>query len=121
MPYKMQKLEEGIRAAVSFIDAINKQDSVLLESLLDDFCILETCYKDEIYKGYNAVKNYYESFFLQYPDQIITVKEIHNMGKKILFYCMIESEEDHYVQTACMIYIEVQKGKLIYINLFSKK
>lgn len=84
----MQKLEEGIRAAVSFIDAINKQDPVLLESLLDDYCVLQTWCKDEVLNGKKAVCGYYSSYFVQYPRLSITVKEIHNMEKNVYYYAV---------------------------------
>lgn len=113
MPYKMQKLEEGIRAAVSFIDAVNKQDAVLLESLLDDSCVLQTWCKDEILKGKKTVCGYYSTYFLQYPRLSIAVKEIHNMGKKCILLCSIHNEYPDSLNIPCMMFFEVRNAKII--------
>lgn len=120
MPYKMQKLEEGIRAAVSFIDAVNKQDPVLLESLLDDYCILQTWCKDEVVNGKKAVCGYYSSYFVQYPRLSITVKEIHNMGKKCILLCSIHNEDSDSSNIPGMMFFEVRNTKIIGMNFFAK-
>jgi len=120
MPYKMQKLEEGIRAAASFIDAVNKKDAVLLESLLDDHCVLQTWCKDEIVNGKKAVCGYYSTNFLQNPRLSITVKEIHNMGKKCILLCSIHNEDSDSLNIPGMMFFEVRNAKIISMNFFTK-
>lgn len=120
MPYKMQKLEEGIRGAVSFIDAIHKKDIALMALILDDSCVLHTWNKDEVIQGKELILKYYEHFFTAHPEVQVKVKEIHNMGKKCFIEAKIDFQSVDKPANSCILFFEVKNTKLTHISLYTK-
>ncbi len=120
MPYKMEKIEQGIRAASNFIDGFNTKNIEVLMSQISSSCTLEAAGEKDVYYGSERILHYYTTHFSENPQVKIKVKEIHNMGKKIIMECLLGIDDALSCKTPSMIFFEVMYGKIIRISQYIK-
>ena len=82
-PIRMSKLESGVRVVIEFNEAFNRHDVAGMMQLMSDDCLFENtdpAPDGTVYKGKEAVTQFWQDFFRESPQAHIEIEEIFGMG-----------------------------------------
>jgi hypothetical protein len=119
----MSKIEESVRTALQFFDAINSKNISHLTPIIDDKCIFDDLWENTPKcNDKNEIINYLTQQFQSINSRKITVIEANNFGHK----CIIKFELANNVVTDkkesnCIGLFEVYSGLIKSISLYTKK
>ena len=88
-PARMSKVEASIRIALEFNEALNRHDVPGMMKLMSDDCIFENTNPapdGTVYKGREAVTQFWQDFFRESPNAHIEVEEAFGFGNR----CVIQ-------------------------------
>jgi len=89
----MSKLESGVRLVIEFNEAFNRHDVARMMQLMSDDCLFENtdpAPDGMVYKGKEAVTQFWQDFFRESPQAHIEVEEIFGLG----FRCVMRWKYD---------------------------
>ena len=92
-PIRMSKLESGVRLVIEFNEAFNRHDVARMMQLMSDDCLFENtdpAPDGTVYKGKEAVTQFWQDFFRESPQAHIEVEEIFGLG----FRCVMRWKYD---------------------------
>ncbi len=92
-PIRMSKLESGMRVVIEFNEAFNRHDVAGMMQLMSDDCVFENtdpAPDGTVYKGKEAVTQFWQKFFHELPQAHIEIEEIFGMG----FRCIMRWKYD---------------------------
>jgi len=81
----LAKIEAAMRVVLAFNEAFNRHDVPAMMEKMSDDCLFENTYPapdGTAYKGKEAVRRFWEEFFVQSPQARIEVEEIFGMGER---------------------------------------
>jgi predicted SnoaL-like aldol condensation-catalyzing enzyme len=84
----MSKIEEATRVVLAFNEAFNRHDVAGMMELMGDDCVFENTAPapdGAVYKGKEAVTQFWQDFFRESPQAHIEIEEIFGMG----FHCVM--------------------------------
>ena len=87
-PTRMSKIEGGTRVVLAFNEAFNRHDVAGMLELMSDDCVFENTAPapdGTMYKGKEAVTQFWQDFFRESPQAHIEIEEIFGMG----FHCVM--------------------------------
>jgi predicted SnoaL-like aldol condensation-catalyzing enzyme len=82
-PIRMEKIEAALRVVIKFNDAFNQHDVAGMMQLMTADCIFENTAPapdGTVYKGREAVTQFWERFFEESPQAHIDIEEIFGLG-----------------------------------------
>jgi predicted SnoaL-like aldol condensation-catalyzing enzyme len=82
-PIRMARLESGVRAVIDFNEAFNRHDVAAMMQLMTDDCVFENTSPapdGTVYKGKEAVTQFWQDFFRESPNAHIKIEEIFGLG-----------------------------------------
>jgi ketosteroid isomerase-like protein len=82
-PIRMSKIESGVRTVLEFNEAFNRHDVMGMMKHMSDDCVFEDTNPapdGTVYKGKEAVTQYWQAFFRESPQAHIEIEEISGMG-----------------------------------------
>jgi len=82
-PARMSRLDTSIRVVIDFNEAFNQHDIKAMMELMSDDCIFENTNPapdGTIFKGKEAVTQFWESFFRDSPHAHIEIEEIFSLS-----------------------------------------
>ena len=82
-PIRMSRLESAIRIVLEFNEAFNRHDVAGMMQLMSDDCVFENTNPapdGSLYKGKEAVTQFWQDFFHASPQAHITIEEIFGLG-----------------------------------------
>jgi len=82
-PTRMSRIETAIRVVLEFNEAFNRHDVAGMMQLMSDDCIFENTNPapdGSVFKGKEAVTQYWQGFFLNSPQAHIEIEEIFSLG-----------------------------------------
>ncbi|HTP02071.1 MAG TPA: nuclear transport factor 2 family protein [Anaerolineales bacterium] len=97
-PARMSKFEAGIRMVIQFNEAFNRHDVPGMMALMTDDCVFENTEPapdGTLYKGKEAVTQFWEEFFRQAPEAHIEIEEIFSAGLRCVMRWRYEWGEGH--------------------------
>jgi len=86
-PTRMSKLESGIRIVLEFNEAFNRHDVAGMMQLMSEDCVFENTSPSpdgEVFKGKNAVTQFWDGFFRESPQAHIDIEEIFGFGRRCI-------------------------------------
>lgn len=87
-PARMARLEAGVRTVIAFNEAFNQHDVAGMMAFMSDDCVFENTSPapdGTIYKGKEAVTQFWQDFFRESPHARIEIEEIFGLG----FHCVM--------------------------------
>lgn len=87
-PARMSKIEEGTRVVLAFNEAFNRHDVTGMMELMSEDCLFENTVPapdGTVYKGKEAVTQFWQEFFRESPQAHIEIEEVFGMG----FHCVM--------------------------------
>jgi predicted SnoaL-like aldol condensation-catalyzing enzyme len=84
----MSKFETAIRIVIDFNEAFNRHDTAGMMQLMSDDCVFENTSPapdGTVYKGKEAVTQFWQEFFRESPQAHIEIEEIFSLG----FHCVM--------------------------------
>ena len=102
-PIRMSKIEAGMRVVIEFKEAINRHDLAGMMSLMSDDCIFENTTPapdGAVYKGVEAITQFWQDFFRQSPQAYIQGEEVFGFGERCVMrwrysWVDVEGEKGH--------------------------
>ena len=82
-PAHLSKLESGVRAVLAFNEAFNRHDVDGMMALMSEDCLFENtdpAPDGTVYKGKEAVSQFWQDFFRESPSAHIEIDEIFGLG-----------------------------------------
>ena len=82
-PTRMGKLESAVRTVLAFNEAFNRHDVDGMMALMSDDCLFENTSPapdGAVYTGKEAVRQFWQEFFLQSPQAHIKIEDIKGFG-----------------------------------------
>jgi ketosteroid isomerase-like protein len=82
-PARMAKVESAMRLVLAFNDAFNQHDVEGMMKLMSDDCVFENTAPapdGTVYKGKDAVTQFWRDFFRESPSAHIEIEEIFGLG-----------------------------------------
>jgi hypothetical protein len=82
---KMSKIETAMRVVLEFNEAFNRHDVAGMMRLMSEDCVFESPEPGPdgtVYSGWEAVKGYWERFFMASPQAHIEIEEIFGLGMR---------------------------------------
>jgi len=82
-PARMAKVESGMRLVLAFNDAFNQHDVDGMMKLMSEDCVFENTAPapdGTVYKGKDAVTQFWRDFFRESPSAHIEIEEIFGLG-----------------------------------------
>ncbi len=82
-PVRMSRLESAVRVVLQFNEAFNRHDVASMMQLMSDDCVFENTAPapdGTVYKGKEAVTQFWQDFFRESPQAHITIEEIFGLG-----------------------------------------
>jgi len=82
-PTRMSKIESATRIVLSFNEAFNRHNVEEMMALMSDDCVFENTAPapdGNVYKGKEAVMQFWQEFFRESPQARIEIEEIFGMG-----------------------------------------
>jgi predicted SnoaL-like aldol condensation-catalyzing enzyme len=82
-PIRMSKFETAIRIVINFNEAFNRHDVAGMMQLMSDDCVFENTSPapdGTLYKGKEAVTQFWQDFFHESPQAYIEIEEIFSLG-----------------------------------------
>ncbi|MFZ1042928.1 MAG: nuclear transport factor 2 family protein [Anaerolineales bacterium] len=99
-PIRISKLESGMRVVLEFNEAFNRHDAAGMMQLMSDECLFENTSPAPpdgiVYKGKEAVTQFWQDFFRESPQAHIETEEISGMGFRCVMrwkYDWVDTEE----------------------------
>jgi nuclear transport factor 2 (NTF2) superfamily protein len=92
-PIRMSKLESGVRVVIEFNEAFNRRDVAGMMQLMSDDCLFENtdpAPDGTVYKGKEAVTQFWQDFFRESLQARIEIEEIFGLG----FRCIMRWRYD---------------------------
>ena len=86
-PIRMSRLESAVRVVLEFNEAFNRHDVAGMMQLMSDDCIFENSTPTPdgtLYKGKDAVTQFWQKFFHDTPEAHIEIEEIFGMGMRCI-------------------------------------
>ncbi len=80
---KMAKIEAAMRVTLAFNDALNRHDVPAMMALMSEDCVFENTSPapdGTVYRGKEAVAQFWQEFFRAAPQARIQVEEIFGLG-----------------------------------------
>jgi steroid delta-isomerase-like uncharacterized protein len=112
-PVRMSKLESGMRMVIEFNEAFNRHDVAGMMQLMSDDCLFENtdpAPDGKVYKGKDAVTQFWQDFFRESPQAHIEIEEIFGLG----FRCIMRWKYD-------WVDAEGKKGHVRGVDVFKLK
>lgn len=84
---KMARVESAARAALQFVQALNRHDVQAMMQLLSDDCVLEASgpFPDgALISGKEAVTQFWQAFFQHLPSAHFDIEEIYGLGLRCI-------------------------------------
>jgi predicted SnoaL-like aldol condensation-catalyzing enzyme len=97
-PARMSKLEAGIRMVIQFNEALNRHDVAGMMQLMTDDCLFENtdpAPDGAVYKGKEAVTQFWQDFFRDSPNAHIEIEEIFGVGLRCVMRWRYEWGDGH--------------------------
>ncbi len=82
-PVRMRRLESGVRTVIAFIEAFNHRDLAGMLLLISEECVFEAP-SGTIFKGKNAIAQYWQDFLARSPDAHFKIEETIGFGLRCL-------------------------------------
>jgi len=82
-PTRMSKIESATRVVLAFNEAFNRHDVESMMKLMSDDCVFENTAPapdGTVYKGKEAVTQFWQEFFRESPQAHIEIEEVFGMG-----------------------------------------
>ncbi len=82
-PIRMSRLESAIRVVLEFNEAFNRHDVAGMMQLMSDDCVFENTAPapdGTVYKGKEAVSQFWQDFFQESPQAYIKIEELFSAG-----------------------------------------
>lgn len=82
---KMSRMETAVRVVLSFNEAFNRHDVPEMMALMSDDCVFENTNPapdGTVYKGKEAVTQFWQAFFHASPQAHIEIEEIFGLGPR---------------------------------------
>lgn len=82
-PVRMERVESGLRVVIAFNEAFNRHDVPAMLQLMTDDCIFEDTNPapdGTVYRGKDAIKQYWQGFFARSPHAHIKIEETFGYG-----------------------------------------
>jgi limonene-1,2-epoxide hydrolase len=82
-PARMSRLETSIRVVLEFNEAFNRHDTKSMMQLMSDDCLFENTKPAPdgiMIKGKDAVSQFWEDFFREFPHAHIEIEEIFSLS-----------------------------------------
>jgi ketosteroid isomerase-like protein len=86
-PIRMERVEAGIRSVIAFTEALNRHDFSGILKLFSEDCVFEAptpAPDGAIYKGKNAIAQYWKDFFDRTPDACLQIEETIGFGLRCI-------------------------------------
>lgn len=90
---KMSKIETAIRTALKFNEAFNRHDVAGMMKLMSDDCVFENTTPapdGTVYRGKDAITQFWQEFFRQSPQARIQIEEIFGLGFRCIMHWRYE-------------------------------
>lgn len=97
-PIRMEKVESGMRTVLEFNEAFNRHDVTGMMKLMSENCIFENTSPapdGTVYKGKDAVAEFWEDFFRNSPQAHIEIEEIFGAGNRCIMRWKYEWGNGH--------------------------
>ena len=100
-PARMSKLETAIRMVIQFNEAFNRHDVAGMMQLMTDDCVFENtdpAPDGTVYKGRQAITQFWQDFFRESPNAHIEIEEIFSLGLRCVMrwrYQWGDGEQGH--------------------------
>lgn len=97
-PIRMEKVESGMRTVLEFNEAFNRHDVMGMMKLMSENCIFENTSPapdGTVYKGKDAVAEFWEDFFRNSPQAHIEIEEIFGAGNRCIMRWKYEWGNGH--------------------------
>lgn len=82
-PTRMSKIESATRIVLTFNEAFNRHDVGGMMELMSDDCVFENTTpapNGSVYKGQEAVTQFWQEFFRESPQAHIEIEDVFGMG-----------------------------------------
>jgi predicted SnoaL-like aldol condensation-catalyzing enzyme len=112
-PTRMSKIESATRVVLAFNEAFNRHDVAGMMELMSDDCTFENTAPTPdgaVYKGKEAVTQFWRDFFRESPQAHIEIEEVFGMG----FRCVMRWRYDWVEETG-------EKGHVRGVDIFRLK
>lgn len=89
MLMKMAKVELSLRLGLSFHEAFNRHDVPAMLNLLSEQCLFESAGPPPdgaVYAGKEAIAQFWQTLFRQYPNVHCEIEEIFGWGDRCVVY-----------------------------------
>jgi len=86
-PTRLSKLESSMRAVLAFNEAFNRHDVEGMLQLMSDDCVFENTAPapdGTVYKGKEAVSQFWQDFFRESPQAHIEIEEVFGLGLRCI-------------------------------------
>ena len=86
-PTRLSKLESSMRTVLAFNEAFNRHDIEGMMQLMSDDCVFENTApapEGTVYKGKEAVTQFWQDFFRNSPQAHIEIEEIFGLGLRCI-------------------------------------
>ncbi len=83
----MSKLESGIRVVLEFNEAFNRHDVAGMMQLMSEDCVFENTSPSPdggVFRGKEAVTQFWDGFFRESPQAHIDIEEIFGFGRRCI-------------------------------------
>ena len=82
-PARMARIESAIRVVIAFNEAFNRHDVTEMMAFMSDDCVFENtdpAPDGTLYKGKEAVTQFWQDFFRESPSAHIEIEELFGLG-----------------------------------------
>ena len=86
-PIRMERIESGVRAIISFTDAFNRRDLSAMLQLVSTDCIFEAASPPPdgaVHKGKTAIVQYWQGLFTRFPHAHMKIEESLGYGLRCI-------------------------------------
>jgi ketosteroid isomerase-like protein len=120
---KMEKVEEGLRLAVSFMEAFNKRDVKAVAELLAEDCLFESAGPAPLggrFAGKDAAVAAIGAFFEASPLIRMDSEEIYGMGKRAVLRWIIKGVDGFPEGRRGVDLFTARDGKIAELSAYAK-
>ena len=86
-PVRMDRFESGVRTVIAFNESFNKHNVAGMMQLMSDDCVFENTAPapdGTVFKGKEAVTQFWQIFFAQSPQAHIKIEEAFGFGNRVV-------------------------------------
>ena len=86
-PIRMDRFESGIRLIIAFNEAFNRHDVAGMMQMMSYDCVFENtdpAPDGAVFKGKEAVTQFWQDFFIQSPQAHIKIEEVFGFGNRVV-------------------------------------